>query len=204
MTNPLDVVAGECTCELNDLSDPSMGCVANTTVCRTGAGMAYPSMANNRPVGMTCYTADAGALNPVYIEPNVVTGPCHVSDPESVMIDIGGILVPLSETRVSATYSGGAPPTTLVSGVLSGFLSEATAQSVILPPTLPMGIGGESLYSLMAAGTEAESSCCRDVAHCPGAACPCLERDDRDTYMGVSGFWFYFNFTAERVGWAGP
>jgi hypothetical protein len=152
-------------------------------------GTVYESTAHNRPAGMTCYTAPAGTLNPDYTAPNVVSGPCFLSDPEDIVVNMSGTLIPLHETRISATYAAGAPPTTLVTGVLSGFISEAEARAVVLPDSLPL-VGGDTLYEHLAAGRAAGSSCSSE--------------DDRDMRGSERGFWFYFDYTAVRATWSGP
>ena len=74
--------------------------------------------------------------------------------------------------------------------MISGFLSEADAQAAILPASLPL-VGGDTLYSHLAAGGA------------PGSGCS-SSRDDRDTYMGTVGFWVYMNFTSDLANWIGP
>jgi cysteine-rich repeat protein len=177
-TNPMDVVIdGECM-------------AATPDICQVGTGMSNPTTANNLAAGMTCYTPDSTTLNPGYMPPNTVSGPCFVSDPIDLTVNVSGIPIPLSDARVAATYSGGLPPTQLVTGVISGFLSEADAMSTILPGSLPL-VGGDTLYQHLAAGGASGSSC-EDG------------EDDRDSYMGTTGFWFYLDFTAELVDWSGP
>jgi len=160
--------------------------------CQVGAmGTTSSTTANNSPAGMTCYTPDPTTLSTYsgYSAPNTVTGPCFLSDPTSFTVSLSGTAIPLSEARVAATYSGGVPPNTLVSGVLSGFLSEADARAAILPASLPL-VGGDTLFQHLAAGGVSGSSC--------------TSRDDRDTHMGVTGFWVYLNFTATQATWIGP
>jgi cysteine-rich repeat protein len=176
-TNPLDVVDGEC--------------IAGTPAsCQVGTmGVAYPTTGNNRAAGMTCYTADPTTLTASYPDPSTPTGPCFVTDPRNIVITISGTPIPLSDARVAATYTGGVPPTMLASGVISGFVSEADARAARLADTLPL-IGGDTLFQHLAAGGASGSSC--------------ASGDDRDTYGGVVGFWFYINFTASQVTWTGP
>jgi cysteine-rich repeat protein len=175
-TNPLDIVDGECT-------------AGSPPMCAVGMGVTYPTAATNRPAGMTCYTPDASTLTASYPDPSTVTGPCFVTDPRSIVVSISGTPVPLSDARVAATYSGGVPPTMLVSGVISGFLSETDARAARLADTLPL-VGGDTLYEHLAAGGASGSSC--------------ASGNDRDTHMGVVGFWFYLNFTAAPASWSGP
>ena len=165
-------------------------CMAGTPpTCQVGMGMTFPTTLTNSPAGMTCYTPDPATLTGPYPDPNTVTGPCFVTAPRNITIAISGTPIPLRDARVAATYSGGVPPNMLVSGVISGFLTVADAQAAILPDTLP-AVGGDSLYQHLAAG------------HASGSSCS--SRDDRDTYMGMQGFWFYVNFTASVATWSGP
>ena len=185
---PLDIAAASTPMDLVIGATCSMGPSRDT--CSVGMGSVTSTTANNRPLGMTCYTADPSTLTAMYTpEINVVTGPCFVTDPRDIVVDINGIAVPLQGARMAATYSGGSPPTTLVSGVISGFLTEADAQMIILPDTLPL-VGGDTLYEHLAAGRASGSSC--------------ASHDDRDTRSGVVGFWFYLNFHASLADWTSP
>jgi len=177
-TNPMALVDGTCMAG------------APLPVCQVGAmGTSSPTTANNRPSGMTCYTADPTTLNSAYSAPNTVTGPCFASDPIAFTVSLSGTPIPLTSARVAATYAGGVPPNRLVSGVISGFLSVADARAAILPASLPV-VGGDTLFQHLAAARVSGSSC--------------STRDDRDTYMGVTGFWVYMNFTATEATWVGP
>jgi hypothetical protein len=103
---------------------------------------------------------------------------------------------------VSATYSGGTPATTLVSGVVTGFLSEREASDILLPDTLPAPLGGAPLYTvLQAAGATVVNSSgqtVRSACNVGGGG----HEDDRDTLPdGTRGFWFFINFTGERITW---
>jgi cysteine-rich repeat protein len=175
-SSPAEFISGECT---------------DGGICQPGAGSTMTSNMNNQAAGGTCFAADPAALNPSYTAPNEVIGPCFVSDEEELDVEIGGgVVVPLTRARISATYDGGPPPTKLISGVLSGFLSEQSARSTRLPPEMPM-VGDQPLYAILAAGGDEGSSC--------------SAQDDRDTVddsgSTVRGFWFYLNFTAQQVGW---
>jgi hypothetical protein len=179
MATPLDVVDGLCVA-----GAPRDSCDIG------GMGMVYPTTAHNQPVGMTCFTADPSRLNSSvpYPAPNVVTGPCFLSDPEDVVISVAGTPIALEDMQIAATYSGGTPPSTLVSGVLTGFISEADARTTILGD-LPL-IGGDTLYQHLAAGGASGSSC--------------SSQDDRDMNGGTTGFWFFMNISATQVDWTGP
>jgi len=178
-TNPMDLVDGTCT-----------SAAPMPPICDIGPmGLVFPSTAHNMGVGSTCFTPDPTRLNSAYSRPNTVTGPCFVSDPVNIVVTISGTPIPLRDAIVTATYSGGVPPNQLVSGVLTGFLTEADARAAILPASLPL-VGGDSIWQHLAAARASGSSC--------------STRDDRDTYMGTTGFWFFLNFTATLADWVGP
>ena len=64
---------------------------------------------------------------------------------------------------------------------MRGFVSETDADNTILPAGLPI-IGGLPLSALL-----------------PGGTGNCAAHDDRDMLEGVRGWWFYLNFSAERI-----
>ena len=111
---------------------------------------------------------------------------CPSCAPASLSFDLAGISVPLEAAQLSATYNA-APATGLTNGLLMGFLSEATADSILLPATLPL-VGGQPLSFVL-----------------PGGPGNCSLGDDRDTGPDGStpGWWFYFNFTAVEVTYSG-
>ncbi len=182
-TNPLDFVQGEC-----------MDTMPLDT-CMVGAsGMATPTVGTNMAAGATCLMADPTVLDSGYmVPPNTVGGPCFASSEETLSIDLGGTFLPMQHARVAATYSGGVPPNRLVSGLMMGFVTTADAKATTLPRDTPV-VGGRTVYSLLADGSRGRGM--------TGGSCS--PNDDRDTYMGVEGFWFHVNFTAEEVSWSGP
>lgn len=108
--------------------------------------------------------------------------PCFVSTTIDLTIDISGILVPLTDVQVGASYVGN-PATALASGLLRGFISEADADAILLPSSLPL-IGGDPLSSVLAGGNGS-----------------CASGDDRDLGPDgmTMGWWFYLNFPADQV-----
>jgi len=169
--------------------DPVMPDIVSTTARNTASGTA-------------CFTPVAADVNgrrgtaTVTYSPTASTAstPCFVTDPRTIMINLGGIMVPLQNARIAGTYSG-TPATRVVNGVLSGFLSEADAMTVILPATLPAPLGGAPLYSVLQAGGATGSGC--NVGG--GTA-----EDDRDMSGTTRGFWFYLNYSADLITWSGP
>jgi cysteine-rich repeat protein len=116
--------------------------------------------------------------------------PCFVTNPVSLTITLSGIPVPLRDARLAATYSGN-PAQSLVNGLLMGFITEADANTTILPANLPL-IGGKPLSYLLPGGDP------------PGADRNCAPFSDMDTNNGTPGWWFYVNFPADRVPWTSP
>jgi hypothetical protein len=166
------------------------------------------SNANNLGAA-TCFTPAAADVNaragtPAMYSPtaNTVGAPCFISDAGNLTIPFLGIDLPLTNARVAATYWG-SPPSSLVSGLIVGFLSEAAAADIILPATLPV-LGGESLYQHLQAGNRAVSNSAgttiADGCNVGGGA----HEDDADLDGTVRGFWFFLNFTADAVTWTGP
>ena len=113
---------------------------------------------------------------------------CFASTNTTVSLNLGGVPVALSDARIAATYSGN-PATTLVNGLLMGFISESTANTTILPSNLPL-VGGQPLSLLLPGGRP------------PGGEPNCASFSDIDTHNGVRGWWFYLNFPARRVTWS--
>jgi hypothetical protein len=134
----------------------------------------------------TCLGTLPGTLTAMY-SPEVATpsGPCFVSDTETITITLSGIPITLSDAQVAATYSGN-PATQLVNGLVRGFISEADADATILPDTLPV-VGGQPLSAVLPGGTD-----------------NCAGHSDMDSNGGTAGWWFYLNFTAGPATWAGP
>lgn len=159
-------------------------CTATATACTAAAPGGTPPVittANNDST--TNCLAPAGGTTSGY-NPGVptVAAPCFASDPAPVSITVQGTQITLSDAQIGATYSG-TPATSLTGGLLKGFISEADAQAIMF--TLPDPPGGiVSLASVL-----------------PGGAGNCNNGDDRDTHNGVSGWWMYFDLSAQLVPW---
>jgi hypothetical protein len=117
---------------------------------------------------------------PAVIEP---TGPGFVTDPIDTVFKSGNSDIPFESFQVAGTYSGD-PATGLVNGLTKGFISEANAQNVVIK-----GNGATTTLAALLAG---------------GGSCSTT--DDRDLGPdGVTmGWWFYFNWTAQKVTYTGP
>lgn len=168
-TSPLELHYAECTAPLS------------TTTCSPGVESPTMSTASHQVTG-TCLQFEAGTTRPYAPAITNTSGPCFSSSTQSVSLNLGGIPLFLRDARVAATYVG-SPASTLVNGLLAGFVSEADANATILPATFPL-VGGQTLASLL-----------------PGGPSNCAPHNDKDVNGGVTGWWFYLNFTARRVPW---
>jgi hypothetical protein len=151
------------------------------TSCMPGATAAIDGTATNMASG-TCLGPEAGTTSAYTPAVGSTSGSCFVSDTQQITVDLSGIPIPLTDARVAATY-GGDPADSLTNGLLMGFIDEATADTTMLPSSLPL-VGGDPLSSVLAGGN---------------GACPTT--DDRDMHNGASGWWFYLNFPAAKVTW---
>jgi len=114
------------------------------------------------------------------------SGPCFVQPPTTATFSLAGIDIPLEDVRIAATYVG-SPADTLSNGLIVGFLAESSANVILLPATIPI-LGGQPLRVVL-----------------PGGMDNCAPHDDKDTGPGgVSGWYFYLNFTAHHIDWTGP
>lgn len=170
-TGGLSIAEADCTEPMSSTTcvvDPAQHFVqSGSYTTDTGANCLEPFPSTTRP-----YTPAVDASVP----------PCFVSTNINLTIDIGGILIPLTDVQVGATYVG-SPATGLTNGLLRGFIAEADADAIALPGDLPL-IGGDPLSSVL-----------------PGGTGNCAAHDDRDIGPdGVTmGWWFYLNFPADAV-----
>jgi hypothetical protein len=151
-----------------------------TTTCTpaTGSGSTFLSYESLLPG--PCLEAVAGTTSgysPAVDEP---APPCFASHPADFELDFGGIPVRLAEARLAATWMG-EPPFRFEHGLLMGFLSEADADAILIPPEVPL-VGGQPLSVML-----------------PGGTGNCAPGDDRDTLNSVIGWWFYLNYVADSV-----
>jgi len=133
----------------------------------------------------TLLTPLPGTTKPYAPAITTPSGPGFVTAPVFYTVTLSGITLPLDGFRAAATYSGD-PATSLLNGLGMGFLSEATAQTTMVD----LGsFGTVPLASLL-----------------PGGSGGCSVNDDRDTGPDglTSGWWLYFNFTAQAVTYTGP
>jgi len=145
----------------------------------------------------TCYTPDAAEVedragSAAAYDPaaNTVSGPCYISSIPALTVTISGIAIPLTNVSISATYSG-APPSRLISGVVTGFLSSDDAVAVTIPV-----LDDDPLYEHLQAGNDMHMGTA-DGCNVGGG----VDEDDRDMEGGVTGFRFFLNFEADEVTW---
>jgi hypothetical protein len=110
--------------------------------------------------------------------------PCVGSAPALLPFRLFGQTFALEEGQVGAAFLPG-PVSVLSDGLFLGFLTEVVADTILLPPDLPI-VGGQPLSILF-----------------PGGAGNCAAGDDRDLLDGESGWWLYFNYPAEVVPFVG-
>jgi hypothetical protein len=106
--------------------------------------------------------------------------PCFASSEITLTIDLAGIPLTLVDAQIGATFADD-PATALTNGLIRGFISEAQADNTIVPVSLPL-IGGKSLSAIL-----------------PGGDGNCAAVSDMDLNGDEPGWWFYFNFPAQRV-----
>lgn len=134
------------------------------------------------PVG-TCMAPVDGTVRPYSPAVADAVGPCFAGAPLDEGIDLGGIVLPLQDLRFAGTQRTN-PTSGISNGLLRGFLSEAAADALILPASLPL-IGGQPLSRSL-----------------PGGTGNCAAHSDLDVHEGESGWWFYFNYGASEVPYA--
>ncbi|MDX1999147.1 MAG: hypothetical protein SF066_15625 [Thermoanaerobaculia bacterium] len=108
---------------------------------------------------------------------------CYFSTPRDFVLDVNGVQVTLIDTQSGATWD--AVEGRFSPGLLRGFLTEAVANATLIPAEIPV-VGGRPLSSLLRGGMGS-----------------CATGDDRDTHLGQPGWWFYFAFEADAIGFPG-
>jgi hypothetical protein len=155
------------------LSFANCSAPVETTACtQTAMTTLIPASATNESSG-TCLDALPDTTAP-YDPPVVaVPAPCFTSDAVDVTVPLGTITLPLKQAQISATYSGD-PATSLVTGLLRGYVTEADADVTLIPDDVAL-VGGDPLSSLL------------------------LDSDMDTGPNGETGWWFYISFEAELV-----
>jgi hypothetical protein len=179
---PLDQAAAEGTFEFatGDCTAP-----IESTSCEIKAGT-EPAAGKYANLKDICLEPVPGELSAANYEPKPgsTNGPCFRGEPLSFTLDLGDFQLPFIDAEIAAQYVGD-PADGMVEGVLHGFLTEESADNTILPEDIPL-LGGQPISSIL-----------------PGGKNNCADHDDRDMLDGVSGWWFYLDFKAARVGYTG-
>lgn len=172
----------------------------NTTACAPPVAPVPPTIdffdtrANGTclgPIPGTTGNSTPSPQFPAYSPPvGSSTGPCFRTGTRAGTVGDVGLTLPLVDVQLGATFSP-SPTDQLSNGLIRGFLPESVADSIQIPLPNPPG-GTVALSSLLPGGT----------GFCTGAFGS--TRNNKDTYNGVPGWWFYFNFTATRVPYTGP
>ncbi len=134
----------------------------------------------------SCLAPNAGTTSgytPAVPEP---TGPCFVTTSRDALVDFAGVPVLLRGVQLAAEQVGSPSPTGFIGGLQRGFLRQADADLILLPPDVPV-VGGQPISILF-----------------PGGGGNCAAGDDRDTFLGETGWWFYFEFASNSVTYVGP
>ena len=171
-TSPLEVHFADCTAP------------ANGTTCKPGMDPAIPLTATNQATG-TCLSILAGTTHPYTPAITQSSSPCFVSTQTTVTVALGGVNIVLHDAKIAATYVGN-PASQVTNGLLRGFVTEAEANATIFPMNLAV-VGGKPFSSILPGG----------MGNCRPA-----NQSDKDINNGVSGWWFYLNFTAPRTPWS--
>jgi hypothetical protein len=147
------------------------------TRCTYDAETIRTTLAGRNQTRGTCGQIRADAIR--HGTPAAPTGPCFQSEETDLTIDLGRVVVPLADATTSAAYRDGG----LVDGVMQGFLSRQTAETLELPASLPLQ---GKLSDLLSGGTKG-----------------CKNRDgttDMDVDdNGNEGWYFFIEFEAGSV-----
>ena len=177
LTSPTEIHFANCTV-------PVAG-----TMCKPGAQAPILVTATNQTVG-TClgpiagttgFTAPGTGTYSPAITPS--TAPCFGTNMSTVVVNLAGVQITMYDARIAATYQG-SPATNLVNGLLRGFITQADADATIFPAGTAI-VGGKPLSFVL-----------------PGGAGNCASHNAKDVNNGVTGWWFYLNFTAPRTTWS--
>jgi cysteine-rich repeat protein len=183
---PLDQAQGTNAVEVHfpDCTDP-----IDTTTCTSTQAMPDLVTATNLSSG-TCLAPVSGTTGPGNsgnYSPTTTnsTAPCYSTSPDTLVLDVAGMVIILEQAQFGATYVGN-PATGMTNGLLIGFLSEANADTAVIPADISI-VGGNPLSSILPGGT----GCCRGGANSALDVGP----------GGVSGWWMALNYDATVVTW---
>jgi hypothetical protein len=165
-TAHLQLIDGNC--DIKDVTHcapkPQPGLNASFTIENRAQGSCLDPVAG---------TTTAGNAPPV----STPMGPCFVTTTAAdLTITLGGIAIALTQARLAATYAG-TPPSKLMTGLISGFVTKTKAMQALLPSYLGIPLAGTPLSDYL----RPEDA---DKAQSPN---------------GEDGYWLYVNFTAEPI-----
>jgi hypothetical protein len=175
----VDVVFASCTAP------------AATTTCDGAGAPRDAATARNRAGGLCVDLSRLeSTTNPAYDRSDIdrPAAPCFATEPTSLVLDAGGAQIPLTDARLAGVFSSAG----ITDGLLSGFVSQADADVIVVQLPDPLAIS-VPLGSLLAG----DPSCCITDANKDGV----IDHDDRDVGPDgrTVGWYFYFNFTAVLV-----
>lgn len=155
-----------------------------STVCDWRIPPVPRTTAYDAPASGACLEPHPGTTSGY--SPGITTpfAPCVVSRPALVPFILFDQAFELRAAQAGASFLPG-PVSTLTDGLFLGFLPESVADSVLLPPAVPV-VGGQPLSILF-----------------PGGTGNCAPGDDRDVFESESGWWLYFNYPADAVPFVG-
>jgi hypothetical protein len=175
------------SCQVAELDIYQPDCIdpVSTTVCSVSdpgqliASTTY--QASDQAVCLAPLPGTTSSYIPALVSPSSA---CFRTQPSSMTIDLAGMAIPLIDARLGATFPSD-PAIDLNNGLLYGFLLRSAADQIFFPLDYPV-ISGVSLGEVLAGGTP-----------------NCSFNDDTDTHDDQSGWWMYFNFSAQQVQVAG-
>jgi hypothetical protein len=172
-----DIATGVCTPPVGgETCSPDANPAQSSSYANQNSGVCLA------PIAGTTGPNNTGSYSPATSTPGA---PCFNTMPVTISFPFGFFTVPLQDVRAGATYVGG-PANQLADGLLTGFLSESDADSILLPGSIPI-LGNQPISSLLPGGSD---NCAPDTAKDTGP-------------LGQPGWYFYLNFTAHRVIWTG-
>jgi hypothetical protein len=179
---PLDTTAATATVDVGPAE-----CAAPTPggSCVPDAAQTVATTATQKTSG-SCLGALAGTVAPDSVV-HASTAPCYGTSAITMPLSLGPVELTLTEARMGGTFAG-AGATRVDNGLARGFVSEAQADTIVLPDDLPV-VGGRTLSSLLPGGTDS-----------------CQTIDGRDVAPDgtTRGWYFYINFSARVVSLAAP
>ncbi|WP_236606820.1 DUF4215 domain-containing protein [Sandaracinus amylolyticus] len=187
---PLAQAAGSST--TGHVVMPDCTAPLSSTMCTLPAGAdrsSGPVSSYGSP--MVCLQAldgTTGGYSPAVASTTAAAGAaCFTADIGELTINLAGIPITLSDTRIAGRWSGN-PASAITNGLIRGFLPVAVADGIVIPPgtTGQAAIDNRPLSALFRGG----------MNNCSQAA---PTRGDRDTHMGMDGWWLYLSYVADRA-----